>query len=139
MRYRLNIVVVVAVVVGFIVSLIGAGGVFAAPDLSMRTSTEAAVTVKATPTDLSGDPWRFDIVFDTHSHALTDDLQKGARLVADGGKTHSPLAWRGDPPGGHHRKGVLEFKAIAPLPASIELQIAREGEAQPRSFKWSLK
>jgi hypothetical protein len=138
MRYRLNIVVV-HFLVAVIVAFMGAGRAFAAPDLSTRTSMEAAVTVKATPTALSGDPWKFDLAFDTHSRALTDDLQKSARLVTDDGKTYSALGWRGDPPGGHHRKGVLEFKAIAPLPASIELQIMREGEPQPRTFKWSLK
>jgi hypothetical protein len=134
MRHRLNIVAVT-----FVVTFIGVGSAFAAPDLSTRTSMEAAVTVKATPTALSGALWKFDVAFDTHSRALTDDLQKSARLVTDDGKTYPALGWQGDPPGGHHRKGVLEFKAIAPLPASIELQITREGESQPRSFKWSLK
>lgn len=138
MRSRLNFAVA-TLLVAFIVPFLNASGALAASDLSTRTSMQAAVSVKATPTTVSGDTWQFDLVFDTHSRALTDDLQKSAKLVADDGKTYPALGWRGDPPGGHHRKGVLEFKAITPLPASIELQIVREGESQPRTFKWSLK
>lgn len=122
-----------------IVTVLGASGAGAASDLSARTSTAAAITVKATPRVLSGVTWEFELTFDTHSGTLNDDLEKTVTLVADGGTTHSALKWRGDPPGGHHRKGVLQFKPISPLPASIELRITREGEPQPRLFKWSLK
>lgn len=121
------------------VTVFGASGAGAAPDLPTRTSAEAAVTVKATPRPLAGATWEFELVFDTHSRELNDDLEKTAALVADGGKTFSPVKWQGNPPGGHHREGVLQFKPISPLPASIELRIAREGEPKPRVFQWPLK
>ena len=45
----------------------------------------------------------------------------------------------GDPPGGHHRKGVLRFAPIAPVPDAVELRLQRPGESAPRSFTWTLK
>lgn len=111
----------------------------AASPLPTRSSTESAVTVKATPRTLQGDVWEFDVVFDTHSQELKDDLMKSAVLVPAGGSSVTPLEWKGDPPGGHHRQGVLRFNAIRPAPASLELRIDRAGESKPRSFNWSLK
>lgn len=134
MRTRL-----ITFVASFIVTVFSPRGAGATPDLPTRTSTEAAITVKATPRALSGVSWEFELTFDTHSRSLNDDLEKTAALVTDGGISFSPVKWQGDPPGGHHRKGVLQFRPISPLPASIELRITREDEPQPRLFKWSLK
>ncbi len=111
----------------------------AAATLPSQTSSQSSVTVKVTPRNLAAGTWEFDVVFDTHSQELTDDLGKTAVLVSDGRTSHSPVKWQGDPPGGHHRKGVLEFKPVSPTPASIELQIKRNGETAPRLFRWKLK
>jgi hypothetical protein len=77
-------------------------------------------------------------VFDTHTQQLKDELMKSAVLVADG-KALAPAAWQGDPPGGHHRKGVLRFDAVTPRPKTMELTIARSGEPKARSFRWQLR
>ncbi len=114
-------------------------GALAAPTLSPQSTSESGVTVKATPQNLSDKSWDFEIAFDTHSQALNDDLMKAAELIADGGARFQPISWQGDPPGGHHRKGVLRFKPISPAPQSIELRIMRSDEVQPRSFRWQLK
>ena len=116
----------------------GAGGIAAAQGLSTQSSSAAGVTVKATPRALSGGTWEFEIVFDTHTQELNDDLVKTASLLADG-KRIAPANWQGDPPGGHHRKGVLKFNGTAPGPQAIELTITRPGEPKPRSFQWQLK
>jgi hypothetical protein len=128
MRNRLKIVVI---------ALLAAGGALAAPLGPVATSA-GGVTVRATPGPLSGDAWEFQITFDTHSQDLRDDVAKSASLVADGA-TSAPLEWRGDPPGGHHRKGVLRFKAPAARPAAVELRLSRPGEAEPRVFRWKLE
>jgi len=122
-----------------VVTVFAASGVTAAPALPTQTSSQSGVTVKITPRTLAAGTWEFEVVFDTHSQELTDDLGKTAVLVSDGRTSHSPVKWQGDPPGGHHRKGVLEFKPVSPMPAAIELQIKRNGETAPRLFRWKLK
>ena len=109
--------------------------------LETRKSADAGVTVAVTPQDLSSEAtdWHFKVVLDAHSADLSDDLRKSSILVDSGGATHKPIAWDGAPPGGHHREGVLRFKAISPLPDWIELRINRPRESQFRSFHWGLK
>lgn len=111
----------------------------AAGELPAQSTTQSAVTVKVTPQNLQGVIWSFDVVFDTHSQELRDDLKESAVLVTPDGKRLSPVAWQGDPPGGHHRKGVLRFAAVSPMPEKIEMLIQRPGEQQPRTFRWVLK
>ena len=115
------------------------GGLYAAQALPAQTSEQSAVTVKVTPETLEGDYWEFEVVFDTHSQELADDLMKGAVLVTADGTQIAPTEWRGDPPGGHHRKGVLRFTALKPAPDTVHLRISRPGEPKPRSFRWDLK
>lgn len=111
----------------------------AAGPLAPVTSNEAAVTVKVTPRSLEGASWEFDVVFDTHSQDLSDDLLKTAVLVAADGAAVAPLEWKGAAAGGHHRAGVLRFKALDPAPASVVLRITRPGETRPRVFQWKLR
>ena len=110
----------------------------AAGSLPAQSSSAAGVTVKATPRTLAGPVWEFELVFDTHTQDLKDDPAKASSLHA-GGATAVPLAWQGDPPGGHHRKGVLRFKALTQVPAAIELRLQRAGEPSPRVFRWQVK
>ena len=111
------------------------------PNFPAQTSSARGVTINVTPKNLASnaDSWEFAIVFDTHSQDLSDDLVKSSQLLDGAGGQHSPTAWDGAPPGGHHREGVLGFKPISPRPQSIELQITRAGEDAPRSFRWQLK
>ena len=109
--------------------------------LPARTSTENGVTVTARPDSLAQDAkaWNFEIVLDTHSQDLGDDLTKSAVLVDAEGRQYNPTGWDGAAPGGHHRKGVLRFNPVLPPPQAIELQIRRPGEARPRVFRWELR
>ena len=113
----------------------------ASAELATQKSSERGVTVAATPQDLSSTAktWDFKIVLDTHSGDLSDDLLKTAVLLDGTGTQHVPVAWDGAAPGGHHREGVLRFKAVSPQPQAIELRIARPGESGPRSFRWQLR
>ena len=127
---------VLSIFLGTFFLIPGAGS--AAEKLSTRSSSGSGVTVKTTPRAVSGGSWEFDVVLESHSQELTDDLVKSASLMA-AGKGYAPAAWKGDPPGGHHRKGVLRFDAIKPAPKAIELRITRPGEPEPRLFRWELK
>lgn len=112
----------------------------AEPGYAPQTSDERELKVTVTPRGISSGAktWDFGVVMETHSKPLDDDLSRSSVLIADG-KRYLPLGWEGAPPGGHHRKGVLRFKAFVPQPRSMELQIRLAGDASPRSFKWVLK
>jgi hypothetical protein len=124
---------------GILVSLLAAGA-FAA-ELGAQRSSAGGVTVDVTPQNLaaSAKSWDFKVVLDTHAGDLNDDLVKTATFLDDKGGRHVPVKWEGAGPGGHHREGVLTFKPVSPTPATVELQIKRVGEANPRSFRWQLK
>ncbi len=103
-----------------------------------KTDGQAAVTVAVTPLDISpqSKEWKFDIVMDTHSVELNQDLVKSAVLIDDQDKEYKPIRWEG-PVGGHHREGTLVFNPIAPIPKSIELKITGIADAV-RIFAWQL-
>lgn len=105
-----------------------------------KISIERGVKVTVTPQKILSEAktWDFRVVLETHTQDLSDDLVKSSTLFADG-RQYTPLGWEGAPPGGHHRKGLLSFKALVPQPRSMELQIRLAGDPSPRSFKWSLK
>ena len=128
--------------VGFVFAALFAVSTAAAAAEFKEISTQGGgVTVRAKPAELTLDAkaWTFEIRLDTHSQDLSDDLVQASVLVDDAGNQYTALGWDGMPPGGHHRKGVLSFAPVRPLPAAIELQIQRPGEPAPRRFRWPLK
>jgi hypothetical protein len=113
----------------------------AAAPLPARVSSEKGVTVTVKPGSFARDAkaWTFEVVLDTHTQDLSDDLVKSAVLVDGEGRQYTPTGWDGAAPGGHHREGVLRFNPVSPSPQAIELQLRRPGEASPRVFRWQLK
>jgi len=107
-----------------------------APQVSNEREIKVTATLQNIPK--KAETWDVEVTLETHTKALGDDLTKSSMLIA-GGKQYMPLGWEGAPPGGHHRKGKLHFKAIAPPPDAVELQIRLAGDPAPRSFKWMLK
>lgn len=109
----------------------------AGPALEARKSNVAGVQVVVTPRafDPAKSTLDFDVVLDTHTKPLNDDLVRVSELIADG-RTIAPSAWQGDPPGGHHRKGVLQFPRPEAAPSRIEIRMTGIGGAGPRTFKW---
>jgi len=105
-----------------------------------QVSDERQIKITATMQSIAKEAktWDFEVTLESHTHALSEILESSSVLIADG-KQYMPLGWDGAPPGGHHRKGLLRFKATAPQPASVELQIRLIGDPSPRSFKWQLK
>ena len=105
------------------------------PQINNERGIKVTTALQAIPADAK--TWDFEVTLETHTQDLSDDLTKSATLIVDG-KQYLPLVWDGAPPGGHHRKGVLRFKAIGPQPRAMELQIRLTGDTSPRSFKWLL-
>lgn len=105
-----------------------------------KTDVQALVTVTVTPVDVSAQAkeWKFDIVMDTHSVELDQDMSKITILVDDQGNEYKSLRWEGAPAGGHHREGALVFERIKSNSNSIELKIFSIGDVV-RSFSWQIK
>jgi len=130
---------IILVALFFGATLWGSATSSAAPALAARSSDEAGVHVVVTPKALGRDvtAWEFNVVMDTHTKPLNDNLAQAAVLVDEAGRRYIPVAWQGDPPGGHHRKGVLQFSPPVEMPKSVELQINGVGGVATRSFRWT--
>ena len=112
-----------------------------AADLTSQSSESGGVTIAVKLVDVStgAATWSFQVSLSTHGQDLSDDLVRTAFILNRAGKKNEPpTGWEGDAPGGRFRKGVLRFKALAPLPKAIELRIQRPGEKAPRVFRWDL-
>ena len=120
-----------------LIALVIAPGVAAA---EQQTSNEGGVVVRATPGRFAPEAatWDFAVVFETHTAQLTGDPARFTVLIDPQGQEHAPLRWDGDPPGGHHRKGVLRFKPLRPPPATVTLKIRGIGGVPERAFTWSI-
>lgn len=115
-------------------------GAIQAAELESQTNGVGPVTVKVTPRNISPGTrnWDFEITLTTHSSSLDTDMTRAAVLIAGSDKPQPPLSWEGDPPGGHHRKGVLRFPAPTVMPHFLELHISGIGEVKQRVFRWRL-
>lgn len=114
---------------------------FAAPTFEARSSDAAGVSivVKPKPVEAGATVWDFDVTMNTHVKPLSEDLTTMSVLVDGNGQRTKPIAWQGDKPGGHHRKGVLQFPAPAGTPTTFELQITGVGGVDLRTFRWEFK
>lgn len=109
--------------------------------LEEKTSREGAVTVKVAPRNLTPDAqsWDFEVTLDTHTQPLTQDLVGAATLIDAAGKVYTPIGWEGDPPGSHHRQGLLRFRPPSGNQAMVELRIQGIGGVPLRVFRWQLR
>jgi len=82
---------------------------------------------------------QFEIILDTHTVELDDDLTKQALLYDDQSHYYKPVSWTGAEPGGHHREGTLTFGSMDTMPKFMELRIKNVGGISERTFRWDLK
>ena len=105
--------------------------------LEAKTDDSGEVTTTVVPKNITPNAasWDFEIEMNTHAVELDTNFLESSVLVVDGA-TYKPTAWEGDPPGGHHREGILKFSATIPKPKSITLKINQIGGIEERSFLW---
>lgn len=115
------------------------GAAVAAQSFETQTNTDGGVMVKVTPKNISAGSksWEFEVSLGTHTGDLGQDLAKVSVLMDAEGKEHAAIGWDGDPPGGHHRKGVLRFQPLESVPQTLELRISGIG-GETRVFRWKL-
>jgi|SRR3989338_34930 len=99
---------------------------------------EITVSVRPLTLSPSASEWEFEVTLDTHSIELNNDMKNSSFLVDNEGNIYQAANWEGDPPGGHHRSGVLKFQ---PLPSSkvIQLMIRGIGGVEKQIFEWRIK
>lgn len=108
------------------------------PVLETLTNEEGEVAVSVTPKALAQDSWSFEVVLNTHSVDLNYDLQSLSFLVDGNGREYKAVSWEGDPPEGHHRKGILKFDSLSKVGSNFQLKVKNVGSVSERSFEWQL-
>lgn len=106
---------------------------------NLETISQKSGTIEITATPkLTDSRYEFDITLDTHSIELNYDLISLSSLTNENGQTVKPSGWKGDKPGGHHRKGKLFFPSFPGKPKVLNLSI-NGIEGEDVNFKWELK
>ena len=103
--------------------------------LASRTINTGSVEVSIQPLRLDGSGASFRVKLDTHSGDLNLDLAQAAHLEVDGTDWGS-ASWVGDPAGGHHRQGELQFASAGPVRGEIRLTIS--GLRDPVQATWNI-
>lgn len=107
---------------------------------SSITSRKNGVTVDVKPQKFApGEPVTFHVRMNTHSVDLAEDMTAVCTLKDDQGREYRPVSWQGAPPGGHHRKGVLEFPTLDGSTKSVTLVIRDVGGVPERAFEWKVE
>jgi hypothetical protein len=105
-----------------------------------KSSKKSGVRVDVKPVQLAtGKPANFEVRMSTHSVELDQDLTAVCSLRDDQGREYKPLKWKGSPPGGHHRSGVLAFPPLEGNPKSVTLIMRSIANVPERTFGWQVK
>ncbi len=130
----------ISTVLGLLLILAGlaATGTTWAYDRSSNKGNGVRITVKPTTLALN-QAATFDVQLNTHSVDLSQDLAVVSELKDDKGRSYRPDQWKGDPPGGHHRKGTLIFPVLEGPVQSVTLIIRDVANVPERVFTWKVK
>jgi hypothetical protein len=105
-----------------------------------KSSRENGVKVDVTPVEFApGKAARFQIRINTHSGDLSQNMVEVSMLRDDKGREYRPVRWEGSPPGGHHRRGVLEFPSFEGKSKKITLIVRDIANVPERLFEWEIK
>ena len=113
----------------------GSAGNVPGSSLAARTVSVGGVEVTMKPVRIDSTGASFEVTFDTHSSELALDVARASQLQV-GGAAWGEASWSGDPPGGHHRRGELRFRASGAARGDVRLSIV--GLPGPVKAEWTL-
>ena len=127
-------------IAALVIVAVAAGLAVDAGAYEMRSNRENRVRVDVKPVQLTpGQPARFEVRMNTHSETLGEDMVAVSSLKDNAGRVYQATAWQGSGPGGHHRKGVLEFPKLEDNTDSITLIIKGIANIPERIFMWPVE
>ncbi len=100
-----------------------------------KTNTANGMTVAVTPKRNADGSWDFAVAIDNHAVGVTQDMVAVSSLTDTASQVVQPKTWTGDPPGGHHRKGILKFGTLSSPPVSLTIRDL--GGVSERTFTWN--
>lgn len=105
-----------------------------------QTSDKNMVRVDVKPIQLTaGEKAIFQVSLNTHSVELSYDMEEVCILQDNEGRVYKVSKWKGSSPGGHHRRGTLEFPALEGNPRSIRLILKGIADVPERAFEWKIE
>ncbi|MFQ6052295.1 MAG: hypothetical protein ACE5K4_11480 [Candidatus Hydrothermarchaeota archaeon] len=108
--------------------------------LPTKTNTENGVSFEVTPVDFSyNKPVIFEVRIDTHWGSLDFDLKDISVLEDSWENEYKAIDWKGSPPGGHHRFGLLKFPKLKGQSKYMKLTIKNVYNVPERVFIWNLE
>ena len=121
--------------------LIGIGmiGISEAVAYERQSIRENGVRVEVVPIQVEqGRQIRFEVRMNTHSVPLDQDLMTVSALKDDRGNIFDPVSWKGSPPGGHHRSGILSFPKMSANMNMLTLIFKGVSGVEKREFQWTI-
>ncbi len=107
-----------------------------------QINEEGPVTVSIQPLagtfTANAKSWKFQVDLNTHSVEIDDDIMQALVLIDDTGVQYTPILWDGDPSGGHHRGGIIEFVAPSVSSTTFTIEARGIGDIEKRIFLWEL-
>ena len=136
---KINRIYTILGIAALVVVAVAMGLAVDASAYETRSNRENQVRVDVKPVQLApGQPARFEVRMNTHSEALEEDMVAVSSLKDNAGRVYQATTWEGSEPGGHHRKGVLEFPKLENNTESITLTIRKVAKVPERTFEWSV-
>jgi hypothetical protein len=140
MEMKINRIYGIFGIAALVIGVVSVGLMVDAGAYETRSNRENSVRMDVRPVQLApGQSARFEVRMNSHSETLGEDMVAVSSVKDNAGRIYQATSWQGSEPGGHHRKGVLEFPKLENNTESITLIIRKVANVPERTFEWSVE